>query len=73
MRGFAGDDMLSDRVTNCVIAGQTVTLTLASSKTDFHVTIVAMDAWLASDTNKVTGVQQNFASNARLTTSTTDD
>jgi hypothetical protein len=73
MRGFAGDTMMSDRVTNCVIAGQTVTVTLATTRTDFHVTIVAMDAWLASDTNKITGTQQNFATNARLTTTTTDD
>lgn len=65
--------MMSDRVTNCVISGQTVTVTLASSKTDFYVAIAAMDAWLASDTNKVTGTQSNFGGSVRTTTSTTDD
>jgi len=65
--------MMSDRVTNCVISGSQVTITLASSKTDFHVAIVAMDAWLASDTNKVTGTQNNFGGAVRTTTSTTDD
>jgi hypothetical protein len=73
MRGWPGDSMLSDRVTNCVISGSGVTLTLASARTDFYVSIVAMDAWLASDTNKVTGTQTNFGVSARTTTSTTDE
>jgi hypothetical protein len=57
MRGFPGETMMSDRVTNCVISGSEVKITLASSKTDFHVAIVGMDAFLASDSNKVTGTQ----------------
>lgn len=65
--------MMSDRVSNCVISGSQVTLTLATSKTDFYVAIVAMDAWLASDTNKVTGTQSNFGGSVRTTTSTTDE
>jgi hypothetical protein len=37
MRGFPGEIMMADKVTNCVIAGQTVTITLASSNTGFYV------------------------------------
>lgn len=73
MRGFPGMTMMSDRVTNCVIAGQTITLSFASAKADFYVGVVAMDAWLASDTNKVTGTQTNFGGSVRTTTGTADD
>lgn len=65
--------MVSDRVTNCVVSGSKVTLTLASARVDFHVAIVAMDAWAASDTNKVTGKQKNFGVEVRATTTTTAD
>lgn len=73
MRGFPGDTMMSDRVSNCVIAGQTITLHLADSRADFYVAVVAMDAWLASDTNSVTGTQTNFGVSTRTTTGTADD
>jgi len=73
MRGFPGDTMMSDRVSNCVIAGQTITLSLADSRADFYVAVVAMDAWLASDTNSVTGTQTNFGVSTRTTTGTADD
>lgn len=65
--------MMSDRVSNCVIAGQTITLSLADSRADFYVAVVAMDAWLASDTNSVTGTQTNFGVSTRTTTGTADD
>jgi len=73
MRGFAGDVMMSDRVTNCVISGQTVTITLATSRVDFYVTVIAGDAWGASDTNSVDGEQKNFNQVVRSTTGVAED
>lgn len=51
----------SDLVSNCVISGSTVTLTMnKDSAANFHVSIVGMDAWAASATNKVTGSVTSF-------------
>ena len=51
----------SDIVSNCVISGSTVTLTMGKdSSANFHVSIVGMDAWAASATNKVTGSVTSF-------------
>jgi hypothetical protein len=72
-RGFPGMIMASSAVSNCVISGGTVTLTLTGTTANFHVAIIAMDAWLASDSNKVTGQQNNFGASVRTTTGTTDD
>jgi len=51
----------SDLVSNCVISGSSVTVTMAKDSTaNFHVQVTGMDAWLASASNKVTGTVTNF-------------
>lgn len=51
----------SDLVSDCVVSGSSVTVTMAKDSTaNFHVQIVGMDAWLASATNKVSGTVTNF-------------
>jgi hypothetical protein len=58
--GAAPSAVPSDHVSDCVISGSTVTLTMAKSGTaNFHVQITAMDAWLAA-AGKVTGTVTNF-------------
>jgi hypothetical protein len=46
-------------VSDCVISGSTVTVTMAGTSANFHVQITAMDAWLAA-AGKVTGTVTNF-------------
>jgi hypothetical protein len=58
----------SDLVSNCVISGSSVTVTMAKDSTaNFHVQVTGMDAWLASASNKVTGTVTNFATAVQTT------
>jgi hypothetical protein len=61
--GTAPSMVPSDLVSNCVISGSTVTLTMAKTSTaNFHVQITGMDAFLAA-AGKVTGTVTNFGAN----------
>lgn len=69
--GTAPGTVMSDYVSNCVISGSTVTLTMAQTKTvNFHVQIVGMDAWAAT-AGKVTGTVTNFGAAVQTTDATT--
>jgi hypothetical protein len=58
--GNAPGTVMSDLVSNCVISGSQVTITMAQSKTvNFHVQITGMDAHLAL-AGKVTGTVTSF-------------
>lgn len=61
---------MSDKVSNCVISGSTVTITMAQTTTvNFHVQITAMDAWAAT-TGSVTGTVSNFGVSVQTEDST---
>lgn len=62
---------MSDYVSNCVISGSTVTITMAQTKSvNFHVQITGMDAWAAT-AGKVTGTVTNFGASVQTEDSTT--
>jgi hypothetical protein len=51
----------SDLVSNCVVSGSSVTVTMAANKAaNFFVQVVGMSAWAASSSNSVTGTVTNF-------------
>jgi hypothetical protein len=69
--GTAPGMVMSDAVSNCVISGSTVTITMAKTATvNFHVQITAMDAWAAT-AGKVTGTVTNFGASVQTEDSTT--
>jgi len=66
--GTAPSAVPSALVSNCVVSGSTVTVTMASdSAANFHVQITGMDAWLASATNKIaTGYVKSFTASVQV-------
>jgi hypothetical protein len=63
----------SDAVKNCEVTGSTVKLTLAKASSSFFVTVVGMDAWLASTTNDVSVTLKNFGADTAKTSDTAAD
>ena len=63
----------SAAVKNCEVTGSTVKLTMAGSSSSFFVTVVGMDAWLASSTNDVSATLKTFGADTAKTSDTVTD
>lgn len=60
-------------VSNCVVSGQSLTVTLAGTKANFYVAVVGVEAWAASATNTVAGEQKNFGDVVLSSTTVAED